>query len=89
MWTQFFPWCQIVCFIMLAPNVYFPILVPNSLFAFGAKLSVNTILVPNCPVPNHLGAKLSGAKLSYHRIHSVPLGEDNIRHFRRCDVFSS
>ena len=74
-------------------------MVPNSPFAFGAKLSVFTILVRNWPVLNHPGAKLSdaklsganlsGAKLSYHRIHAVPHGEDRIRHFRRCVVFSS
>ena len=47
-------WCQIVrCQIVLVPNCP------------GAKLSVFIILVPNCPL-YYLGAKLSGAKLSYN-----------------------
>ena len=36
---------------------------------FGKKFLIHTcgVLVPNCP-----GAKLSGAKLSYHRIQTLP-----------------
>ena len=56
----------------------FTMLVPNcplsyygaklSVCLFGAKLSVFTILVPYCPMPNCPDAKLSGAKLSYHQL---------------------
>ena len=46
-------WCHLIVFLILVPNCLFAFLVPNCLFAF---------LVPNCP-----GAKLSGAKLSYHQ----------------------
>ena len=35
-------------------------------YNFGAKLSAFIILVPNCPL-YYLGAKLSGAKLSYNQ----------------------
>ena len=48
-------WCQIVrCQIVLVPNCP------------GAKLSTFIILAPNCPL-YYLGAKLSGAKLSYNQ----------------------
>merc|ERR1711963_22217 len=68
-------WCQIV----LVPN--FP--VPNCpgaklswcqivhFYYLSAKLSAFIILVPNCPL-YYLGAKLSGAKLSWCQIVLVP-----------------
>ena len=62
-------WCQIV----LVPNCPVPNCPGAKLsgcqivhfYYLGAKLSAFIILVPNCP-PYYLGAKLSGAKLSYH-----------------------
>ena len=62
-------WCQIV----LVPNCPVPNCPGAKLswcqivhfYYLGAKLSVFIILVPNCPL-YYLGAKLSGAKLSYH-----------------------
>ena len=58
-------WCQIVRFIRVVPNCP------------GTKLSVFTILVPNCPVPNCPGAKLSGAKLSCHPVIGTYVVFDN------------
>ena len=65
-------WCQIVRFYYVSAKLIVFYLGPKlsvcllgaklSVCLLGAKLSVFTILVPNCP-----GAKLSGAKLSYHR----------------------
>ena len=49
---------------LVCPNFYLG--AKLSVCLLGAKLSVFTILVPNCPVPNNPDTKLSGAKLSYH-----------------------
>ena len=63
-------WCQIV----LVPNCPVPNCPGAKLswcqivhfYYLGAKLSAFIILVPNCPL-YYLGAKLSGAKLSYNQ----------------------
>ena len=89
------PGAKLSVLTMLVPNCPFSFLDAKlSVCLLGAKLSVFTILVQNCQGAKLSdaklsGANLSGAKLSYHRIHAVPHGEDRIRHFRRCVVFSS
>ena len=43
-------WCQIVCFLILVPNILFAFLVPNCPFLLWCQI----VRVPNCPTPPYL-----------------------------------